>query len=253
MKIFGLDFTSAPSKRKTITCAKGTIKKGNPLIIKDIETFTNFSGLEEFLNSKGPWVAGFDFPFGLPAAFIHEIKLTPDWESYIHTIQKWKKESFENKIYEFKKKRMKGKKEPCRVTDILAIAKSPLKQINPPLAKMFYEGATRLLNSDVSVIPCRPRKDNRTALETYPAQLARIFAKKYKNEGSKGNHPLFKKARKKIIKGLLSNDTADKLGFSIQINSKLQSLAIEDGKGDILDSLLCTVQSGWAVVIGFQS
>ena len=156
------------------------------------------------------------------------------------------KKKFERIITEFKQNHLKGEKEPIRATDSFAKAKSPLKQINPPLTKMFYEGVPRILNSGISIFPCFARNDNRTALETYPAQLARIFTGRYKNIKPEDKHYPNKNPRELIISGLLSLDMTQKLGFSIQIEKKLISLAIEDNKGDILDSFLCTVQAGWA-------
>tara|TARA_B100000686_G_scaffold343193_1_gene423601 strand:- start:1038 stop:1328 length:291 start_codon:yes stop_codon:yes gene_type:complete len=93
MKIYGIDFTSSPSARKPIACAKGNIKKNGTLIIDDIELIQDFSIFEKFLNSKGPWVAGFDFPFGLPLSFIHELKFKQDWEYYVKTICQWEKKN----------------------------------------------------------------------------------------------------------------------------------------------------------------
>ena len=245
MIIFGLDFTSSPSPRKPITCAKGILRKNRSLVIKDISTFDDFSKFEAFLNSKGPWIAGFDFPFGMPAEFIYELKIKSNWELYVYMISKWKIKQFENKVKSFKKSRTIGRKEPNRMTDFLARAKSPLKQVNPPLIKMFFQGAPRLLKSSISIIPCRTTNDNRMALETYPAQLARIFAGSYKNEGNKGNLSNFKKAREKIINGITSANMTKKLGLRVQINKNFKLLAIRDGKGDILDAILCTVQAAW--------
>ena len=246
MKIYGLDFTSSPSARKPVTCAVGNLRTNEPLIIDDVQTFENFLEFEMFLKSNGPWIAGIDFPFGLPLVFIHEINLKLRWEYYVQAISEWGKQKFEMEVHEFQKKRPRGKKEPRRITDSFTGAKSPLKRINPPLTKMFYEGAPRLLNSNTSIIPCRPLNSNRIVLETWPAQLAKLFSGKYKNEGREGHSPNLKKARIRIIEGISSCEMAENLGFPVKIEKGLISLLINDGKGDSLDSILCSVQAGWA-------
>src|SRR5437867_12531490 len=66
MRIFGVDFTSAPCRRKAITVAAGRLK-GMTLAIQGIERLETFSAFEALLARPGPLIGGFDFPFGLPA------------------------------------------------------------------------------------------------------------------------------------------------------------------------------------------
>lgn len=63
MKVYGIDFTSAPSHRKSITCADCTLENGFLRLnhIKYLETFDQF---DEFLSNETEWIAGMDFPFG---------------------------------------------------------------------------------------------------------------------------------------------------------------------------------------------
>jgi len=63
MKIYGLDFTSAPSRKKTITCAVCELQK-DLLSVKDCLRLTSFGDFEALLRSDGPWLAALDFPFG---------------------------------------------------------------------------------------------------------------------------------------------------------------------------------------------
>lgn len=244
MKVFGIDFTSAPTPRKPIICVSGYFKRGSLLNLDYLETFPHFSSFEEFLKRKGPWLAGVDFPLGLPLSFLHHLKLKTDWSLYVHSIGKWDKNHFESNIIDFKNKRIPGQKEPLRITDMFANAKSPLKLVNPPVGKMFYEGATRLLRSSVSVIPCRPKKDNRIVFESYPALTARKFVKKYKNETTRSGS--LKNARKTIINGIISTNTTRQFGFQTRIKRDLQIRGLEDSNGDILDAILCAIQVAWA-------
>ena len=62
MKIFGIDFTSAPGRKKPLTVAEGELKQGN-LVIQKIHALASFDEFEDFLKQKGPWIAGIDFPY----------------------------------------------------------------------------------------------------------------------------------------------------------------------------------------------
>src|SRR5947199_6238453 len=77
-----------------------------------------------------------------------------------------------------------GDKLHFRTTDVLAGARSPMMLHRVPVGKMFFEGATRLLASDVSVLPCRPTSDSRIVVEGYPALVARgwIGKRSYKSD-----------------------------------------------------------------------
>lgn len=246
MKIYGIDFTSAPSWKKPITCASGRFKRGKILFVEQVDALPNFDDFEKFLDSPGPWVAGMDFPFGLPGSFLDAVSLPEKWNEYVQVIAARDRDDFEKKIRKFQGRKKNGNKEPLRITDGLSQAKSPLKLVNPPVGKMFFEGASRLLNSKVSVLPCRPRNDNRIAVETYPALIARRMATVYKSDGSKGNWKEMEDARRDILEGLRKGDLADDLGFEVQFEESLLSQAVGDSKGDILDAILCCLQAGWA-------
>ena len=243
MKIFGIDFTSAPSRKKPITVAEAEIAQGS-LVIQKIHTLIRFDEFEDFLKQKGPWVAGVDFPFGLPGAFLSTLGLPHDWPGYVQELTHLSKSEFEQNIKNFKSKHSSPYKEPLRFTDVLASAQSPLKLVNAPVAKMFYEGSKRILKSGASIIPCHPQKGNRIILEAYPALVARRFAASYKSEtkdtSSKNSE------RKDIISGILSSDLETEFGFSVKIADAIKNEMLNDSKGDSLDAVLCSFQAAWA-------
>jgi signal transduction histidine kinase len=243
MKIFGIDFTSAPSPQKPITVAEGEFLKGT-LTIQEIHALTSFPEFEGFLEQKGPWVAGIDFPFGLPGAFLSTLGLPHNWQDYVEKLSRRPRSEFENKIKSFKSKQPSPFKEPLRFTDVLASAQSPLKLVNAPVAKMFYEGSHRILKSGASIIPCRRNKTNRTILEAYPALVARRFAPSYKTETK--DTPSKKSARKNIIAGILGRALKTEFGFSLKINTAIKDQLLKDTKGDRLDAVLCSLQTAWA-------
>src|SRR5437763_14342318 len=80
MKIFGVDFTSAPCRRKAITVAAGRLK-GMTLAIQGIERLETFSAFEALLARPGPSIGGFDFPFGLPAELWRDLGWALAWKA----------------------------------------------------------------------------------------------------------------------------------------------------------------------------
>ena len=250
MKIFGMDFTSAPGKRKPIVLACGVYKKSEGLHIDRIETFPDWEGFESFLKRKGPWICGMDFPFGLPLEFVEKMSLPQDWAGYVKTIGKWKQEAFEKKINQFRKKRPNGKKEPLRIADAWSGAQSPLKLVRTPVGKMFFQGAPRLLKSGVCVIPCRPMQDSRIVVETYPALFARCHAGKYKSDSAAGKTPALLEERKHLVRVLKSSSVAKEYGFKTSIDKHVIKEMIHDGTGDSLDAVICAVQAAWAFRAG---
>ena len=76
-------------------------------------------------------------------------------------------------LTDYCKDREKGDKHHLRRTDKLAHARSPMMLYRVPVGKMFFEGASRLLKSGVSIQPCHVRNDARVVVEAYPALVAR--------------------------------------------------------------------------------
>ncbi len=244
MKIYGIDFTSTPSPKKPITVTEGVLKNKIFHVIK-LHSILDFKSFEDFLNLKGPWVAGFDLPFGLPLNFLTLQKFPLQWEQYVAKISKISKPQFEEVIKKFKVSQPKGYKEPLRMTDSFSRALSPIKLVNPPLAKMFYEGSKRLLKSGISILPCYPKNTNRIAIETYPALIAQRFAGSYKNEKTREANHKSKRERKKIIDGVLSDEFLNEFEFDLKIEKHFIQSIVDDNKGDLLDSLLCSLQAAW--------
>ena len=243
MKIFGIDFTSAPNRKKPIAIAECELKQGN-LTIQNIHGLASFDEFEDFLKQKGPWIAGIDFPFGLPGAFLSTLGLPHDWKGYAQKLTRRSRAEFEKKIKNFKSKHSSPYKEPLRFTDILASAQSPLKLVNPPVAKMFYEGSKIILKSGASILPCHPKRGNRILLEAYPALVARRFAESYKSNDK--DTPKKKAARKVIISGITDSNLKTEFGFSVKLEDSVRSQIQSDSKGDSLDAVLCSLQAAWS-------
>src|SRR5256886_14717183 len=82
MKIYGVDFTSAPCRRKAITVAAGRLK-GMTLAIQGIERLETFSAFEALLARPGPWIGGLDFPFRLPTELCRDLRWPLEWKALV--------------------------------------------------------------------------------------------------------------------------------------------------------------------------
>ena len=82
MRIYGLDFTSAPGPRKPITLVSCLLEQHH-LQVENCQELTSFSAFEDFLRLPGPWQAAFDFPFGLPRRLLTALHWPLEWSAYI--------------------------------------------------------------------------------------------------------------------------------------------------------------------------
>jgi len=87
MKIYGMDFTSAPRRKKPITCTECTFENG-VLQVNNLRNIEDFNQFEDFLNIEGDWILGIDFPFSLPRKLITNLGLPLTWEDYVEIIAK---------------------------------------------------------------------------------------------------------------------------------------------------------------------
>jgi hypothetical protein len=116
VKIYGLDFTSAPGRRKPLI-ALGCTLKSNVLRVEDSQEMTDFSTFESFLQRPGPWVCGMDFPFGQPRSLVSALGWPADWEGYVGEVARLGKEEFESAIRADMARRPAGSKYRYRLAD----------------------------------------------------------------------------------------------------------------------------------------
>jgi hypothetical protein len=246
MRIYGLDFTSAPHKAKPITCAACDFD-GDRLRVRAFDTFTDFAGLETFLQRPGPWGAGFDFPFGQPAELVHNLQWGETWADYVGRIGRMSKHDFVAAITAYCAARQPGNKHHYRHTDSLAGSCSPMMLYGVPVGRMFYQGAPRLLASGASVIPCHPTGSDRVAVEAYPALVARRWIEKrsYKTDAKRKQTLEQAAARRAVVDGLCSK-CRNEYGFPLDLTWDQTAKCISDPSGDTLDAVLCAVQAAWA-------
>ncbi len=244
MKIFGVDFTSAPKSKKPITAAHGHID-GNVLSIDRIEPLASFEAFEEFLHRPGPWIAGFDFPFGLPRKAVEDLGWPAQWRELVQSCTRLGKPEFKRQLDRYREPRLPGSRYATRRGDAVSGAHPAVKLVNPPVGLMFFEGAPRLAAAGLE-LPCLAHGDpSRVALEAYPGFLVKRqlgIKDSYKNDQRSQQTVARRSVRMRIL-GALQN--GEPHGIRVTLANGLQQQLIDDGTGDSLDSVICAVQASW--------
>jgi len=251
MRIYGIDFTSAPSERKPIACVACTLED-RALHVDCLVPFPSFEIFENFLASTGPWIAGLDFPFGQPRGLVEALGWPRRWEAYVGATGSMRLEDFEAMLRRFRERRPPGRKHLVRRTDRLAGAVSPMMLYRVPVGKMFLAGAPRLARSPCSVLPCRPTGDERVVVEAYPSLLARrlIGRRGYKQNGGVRDERR-DRARRELVERLVDGrceggNWREAYGFGLRLAPCLAEALAQEPSGDFLDAVLCAVQAAWA-------
>ncbi len=249
MYIYGLDFTSAPGLRKPITLVSAILRRRS-LCIEDCQALTSFTAFETFLGVPSPWLAACDFPFGLPRRLLENLGWPVDWSAYMRLVASLSKSEFEQTLTEYRQARPVGDKYHLRATDRLAGACSPMMLHRVPVAKMFFQGATRLWARGVNVPPLRPTGDERVVLEGYPALVARAFLgrRSYKSDERVRQTSERQLARQLLLDALCSDALASTYGVTLDLAPELRQRCLIDPTGDTLDALLCALQAAWAAL-----
>lgn len=243
MKIYGIDFTSSPSRKKPITCLE-CVLEGMHLTAGTLAEWSNFEGFEARLREPGPWIAGIDFPFGQARRFIETIDWPRSWQGYVRHAASLARNGFVDTLNEYRSTREPGDKEHRRETDKRAGSISPQKLYGVPVAKMFFEGAPRLIEAGSTVPGLQEGDPNRIVVEAYPGVLARYLIGKtsYKHDAAAKQTPTLHDARMEIMRAIQGGALETHYGISVTAPSSLA----DDPTGDRLDAMLCAIQAAWA-------
>jgi hypothetical protein len=186
--LLGVDFTSAPTRRKPITVAHGT-RIGDLLRLDRLDVHDSFAGFERQLAEPGPWLGAFDFPFGLPREFVDSLHLGRDIDSVIGELHRRciSRMGFRALVDAWGNARPAGLSLPHRCTDRATprvTSTSPLQTRFVPVGFMYFEGLSRLVSAGVTIPGMRQGDDPRIAVEGYPRLLAHelIDRRSYKND-----------------------------------------------------------------------
>ncbi|HMA89481.1 MAG TPA: DUF429 domain-containing protein [Burkholderiales bacterium] len=245
MRILGVDFTSAPRRAKPIVVAHAELA-GGALHLVALEPLVDFNAFEALLARPGPWVGGFDFPFGLPAELVRDLGWPARWPALVAYCARLTRAELRRALDAYRAARPPGRKYAHRATDHPAGSSSPMKLVNPPVALMFHEGAPRLAAAGLRV-PGLARGDRgRVALEAYPGLLARAVTRaSYKNDARAKQTPERLAARRRILAALERGRHPLRIRVSIA-SPTLRKRLFQDASGDCLDALLCAVQAAWS-------
>ena len=206
--------------------------------------FTDWPAYELWLNEEREWVAGFDFPFGLPRRFVEAQGWPRDWTGMVRTCVQGGKDRFvATAMHAFRTARCAEDKH--RGTDLVTGSHSPLKtRANPPVGLMFYEGAWRLLSSGVRVPGLRETASSRIALEAFPGYLVSRLGERYYKNDKPASLSSNAAARRRILRHLLRADAAS-VPVPLVLGAASLKAKLSDPSGDWLDAVLCAVQAAW--------
>ena len=244
--LWGVDFTSAPTRRKPITWARGRLH-GQVLVLGGVDALTDWASFEARLAQPGPWVGGFDFPLGLPRTFVDDLQLGDNAAEVMRSVRQRcpQRMDFRALVDRWGQGRPPGQRLVHRRADTSlpgVTSTSPLQTRYVPVGWMYYEGLWRLLQAQVSVPRMHQADPQRVALEAYPGLLAHqlIGARSYKNQDS----PDRLVARKDLMERL---EQGQAWGIRLKVTHAQRDTLVHEIGADRLDAVLCLMQTAWAV------
>jgi hypothetical protein len=244
-RIAGIDFTSRPTRRKPITVALGEVAAG-VVRLERIDEHADFDAFAAWLRTPGPWVAAFDFPFGLPRELVESLGWPRDWLALMRHYAALERTQIRALFVAFCAARPVGGKFAHRACDGPAGSSPSMKWVNPPVAWMMHAGVPLLLEAGVDLPGLHAGDPTRVALEGYPGLLARevLGARSYKSDDRAKQTPARLIARKDLLDALEQGRT--RLGLRLRPSHAQRDALIDDASGDRLDAVLCLLQAAWA-------
>ena len=244
MRVYGVDFTSAPSRRKPICVAACSLDEDR-LSVEGLEGIESLPAFEVFLERPGPWIAGFDLPFTQSRRFLGNIGWPRDWPAYADHLGGLTRTGFRAALEAYKADRAPGDREHARGYEVGTGAVSPQKLHGVPVALMQFEAVPRLRRAGLHVPGLMDGDRSRVALEAYPGVAARALIGRapYKTDERAKQTAEREVARQTLLQHLTGEAGLRRFGLRIEAPGWLA----DDPTGDPLDALLCAVQAAWAL------
>lgn len=247
--LLGVDFSSSPTSRKPIVVAQGR-RRGQVLLLERLEALDSLPAFGEWLQRPGPWLGGFDFPFGLPRELVLALGWPQQWPALMAHYAALSRAEIRERFAAFCAARPVGGKFAHRATDGPAGASPSMKWVNPPVAYMLHAGVPALIAAGVHLPGLHAELDQsdqqRVALEAYPGLLARelIARRSYKSDDKAKRTDERLIARKDLLEAL--EQGRSRLGLRLKLSHAQRDALAADASGDRLDAVLCLMQAGWA-------
>ena len=250
-RLMGVDFSSAPSRRKPITVALGQ-RHGSIVRLSGLLAFDTLAAFGAHLaaavaDGEAPWLAALDFPFGLPRELVQSLGWPLAWEPLMAHYAALSRAEIRATFAAFCDARPVGGRFAHRACDIPAGSSPSMKWVNPPVAYMLHAGVPLLMAAGVDLPGLHQGDLRRVALEGYPGLLAReILARRsYKSDDRAKQTPERLIARKDLLEALEQGRT--RLGLRLKISHAQRDDLVADASGDRLDAVLCLLQAAWAL------
>lgn len=245
LPIAGIDFTSAPSRRKPIVVALGR-REGDAVVLERFESHTAFETFALWLRTPGPWLGVFDLPFGLPRELVLELGWPTGWRALMAHYAALSRAEIRATFAAFCAARPVGGKFAHRATDGPAGSSPSMKWVNPPVAYMLHAGVPLLLGAGVHLPGLHAGDPQRVALEGYPGLLARelIGPRSYKSD-TPAKQTIERTAARRELVGALEQGCS-RLLLRLALTPEQRASLVDEPMGDRLDAVLCLVQAAWA-------
>ncbi len=251
--LVGCDFSSRPDRRKPIMIALGRLRQ-DVVHLDALQPLESLDAYARWLCDEPAWIGGFDFPFGLPRAFVQAMGWPEHWLDTMRIYAGMPRSELRDRFAGFCAGRPSGGKFAHRATDRWAGSSPSMKWVNPPVAWMMHAGVLPLVDAGACLPGLYPgRSDNqeagghprRLALEAYPGLLARevLGHASYKSDTPAKQTRQRQERRQHLIDALVAGQT--RLGLRLVLSESLHGRLLDDGRGDALDAALCLVQAAW--------